>query len=142
MNFTYCDQLKELANNQVKMENELNIPELDKMIHDIFPNASFEMQYKVEEKTSCYKTQYFRFTAESTNDLTEQCGLFSKALKECKLETFNTNIWWDDKGGYLVNFGLILSYAHFGGGTNGMDIATFFFENGHWIKRFFKGEDR
>lgn len=83
-----------------------------------------------------------RFDAECEQDLVGASGIFAKVLTECKLVTFNSGLKYTTADGYQVWFSLHLSYKHFDGGSNGMCIANFCFENNEWKIFNFKGEEK
>jgi len=133
------DKIQELIDNHDKMREVLHIAELDALIHGIYPGIAFTMDYRVEVGK---RAQRPFFIAECREDLTEASGIFAQVLKECKIDTFNTAIKWEENAGYQVWFGLHLSYSHFDGGSNGMGIADFNFDGKEWTKYRFKGEER
>lgn len=133
------EKIQALIDSPDTMREALHIPELDAMIHQIYPGVTFTMEYMVEVGK---RAQRPFFMAESRDDLTEATGIFAQVLKECKIDTFNTDIKWDENAGYQVWFSLHLSYSHFDGGSNGMGIADFCFDGKKWRKFCFKGEER
>src|SRR5574344_580038 len=78
---------------------------------------------------------------ESEQDLVGSSGIFAKVLTKCKIDTFNSCLTYTPEGGYKVWFTLHLSYQHFNGGSNGMGIASFWFENGEWTMSDYKDEN-
>lgn len=133
------EKIQALIDSPDTMHEALHIAELDAMIHEIYPSFTFTMDYRVEVGK---RAQHPFFTVESREDLTDASGIFAQVLKKCKIDTFNTDIKWEEGTGYQVWFGLHLSYSHFDGGSNGMGIADFYFDGKEWIKYRFKGEER
>ena len=83
-----------------------------------------------------------RFDAECEQDLVGASGIFAKVLTKCKIDTFSSCLTYTAETGYRVWFTLHLSYQHFNGGSNGMNIASFWFENGEWTMSDSKPEER
>ncbi|MCQ2352474.1 MAG: hypothetical protein MJ033_03230 [Victivallaceae bacterium] len=91
------EKIQVLIDNPGAMCEALHIAELDAMIHEIYPGVTFTMDYWVEVG-KCAQRPFF--IAECREDLTEATGLFAQVLKECKINTFNTAIKWEENAGY------------------------------------------
>ena len=83
-----------------------------------------------------------RFDAECEQDLVGASGIFAHVLSACKIDTFSSCLTYTPETGYRIWFTLHLSYQHFNGGSNGMNIASFCFDGKKWRKFCFKGEER
>ncbi len=130
-------EIQKLIDNPAEMQTALKLKQLDRLIHKLTTTygQTITMKYRIRQGRS-----EALFEAESEQDLVNASGIFSKVLSSCKLDTFGSCLTYTPDGGYKVWFRLALSYHHFDGGSNGMTIATLWFEDGKWIAGHYKGE--
>lgn len=127
-----CPEIQYLIDHPEAIRETLKTGELDRLIRETLGvfGQNITMRYNVSGgRTSV------RFDAESEEDLVASSGIFSKVLDECKIDTFSSTLEYTAEGGFRVWFELNLSYHHFGGGSNGMSIARFFYYGGEWTVR-------
>lgn len=131
-------EIQNLIEHPEAIREVLNLKQLDGLIRKATAvrGQTITMQYRVSEGRS-----EARFDAESEQDLVGASGIFAKVLTKCKIDTFNSCLTYTPEGGCKVWFTLHLSYQHFEGGSNGMTIATFWFENGEWTMSDYKDEE-
>ena len=132
-------EIQNLIAHPEAIREALNIDQLSKLIRDATDiwGKSITMRYSVSEGRTAA-----RFDAEAEQDLVGSSGIFSKVLIKCRIDTFGSEITYTPEDGFKVWFNLHLSYQHFEGGENGMNIASFRFENRKWTMFRFKGEDQ
>ena len=130
-------EIQKLIEHPELIREALKTDQLDRLIYSVTAiwGQTITMKYYVSLGRS-----EARFEAESEQDLVGSSGIFSKVLSECRIDTFNSTLTYDPETGFKVWFTLHLSYQHFQGGSNGMSIATFWFQNGEWTVRGYKGE--
>lgn len=131
-------EIQNLIDHPETIRETLNTARLDTLIRKVTAvwGQTITMRYRVSEGRS-----EARFDAESEQDLVGSSGIFAHVLTACKIDTFSSCITYTPETGYRVWFTLHLSYQHHEGGSNGMGIASFWFENGEWTMRNYKGED-
>ena len=131
-------EIQNLIDHPETIRETLNLKQLDALIRKVTTvwGQTITMRYRVSEGRS-----EARFDAESEQDLVGSSGIFAHVLTSCKIDTFSSCITYTPETGYRVWFTLHLSYQHHEGGSNGMGIASFWFENGEWTMRNYKGED-
>ena len=131
-------EIQNLIDNPSAMREAINLKQLDGLIRKVTAvwGQTVTMRYRVSEGRS-----EARFDAESEQDLVGSSGIFAHVLTSCKIDTFSSCITYTPETGYRVWFTLHLSYQHHEGGSNGMGIASFWFENGEWTMRNYKDED-
>ena len=132
-------EIQNLIAHPEAIREALNIDQLSKLIRDATDiwGQSITMRYSVSEGRTAA-----RFDAEAEQDLVSSSGIFSKVLIKCRIDTFGSEITYTPENGFKVWFTLHLSYQHFEGGENGMNIACFRFENRKWTMFRFKGENQ
>ena len=130
-------EIQNLIDHPEAIREALNIDQLDQLIREstAVQGQTITMRYRVNEGGTAA-----RFDAESEQDLVGSVGIFSRVLIKCRIDTFGSEITYTPEDGFKVWFKLHLSYQHFQGGSNGMSIATFWFQNGEWTVRGYKGE--
>lgn len=131
-------EIKTLVDHPETLHEILKLKQLDGLIRKVTTvwGQTITMRYRVSEGRS-----EARFDAESEQDLVGSSGIFAKVLTKCKIDTFNSCLTYTPNGGYKIWFTLHLSYQHFNGGSNGMGIASFWFENGKWTMSDYKDEN-
>lgn len=131
-------EIQNLIDHPEAIRKTLTTAQLDTLIRKVTTvwGQTITMRYRVSEGRSGA-----RFDAESEQDLAGSSGIFAHVLTSCKIDTFSSCITYTPETGYRVWFTLHLSYQHHKGGSNGMGIASFWFENGEWTMRNYKGED-
>ena len=132
-------EIQNLIAHPEAIREELNIDQLDRLIREAtaVQGQTITMRYRVNEGGTAA-----RFDAESEQDLVGSAGIFSRVLIKCRIDTFGSEITYTPEDGFKVWFTLHLSYQHFEGGENGMNIASFRFENRKWTMFRFKGKDQ
>ena len=132
-------EIQKLIDHPEAIRKALNTDQLDRLISDVTAiwGQTITMCYRVSEGRS-----EPRFEAESEQDLVASSGIFSRVLIKCRIDTFGSEITYTQEDGYTVWFTLHLSYQHFEGGENGMNIARFRFKNGEWTMGHYKDENR
>ena len=132
-------EIQNLIDHPEAIRKALNTDQLDRMIGDVtaIRGQTITMRYHVSEGRS-----EARFDAESEQDIVGSSGIFSKVLVKCRIDTFGSEITYTQEDGFSVWFTLHLSYQHFEGGENGMNIARFRFKNGEWTMGHYKDENR
>ena len=130
-------EIQNLIDNPEAIRETLNTKQLDGLIRKVTAvwGQTITMRYRISEGRS-----KARFDAESEPDLVGSSGIFAHVLTSCKIDTFSSCITYTPDGGFKVWFTLHLSYQHFCGGSNGMNIASFWFENGKWTMSDYKEE--
>ena len=133
-------EIQNLIDHLEAIRDTLNIAQLDRLIKGCFcvHGLTLRMNYSV---TRGGRFNAPRFNAENADDLTDCAGIFASVLSQCQIGTFNQHIDYTPEAGFTVWFQLSLRYKHFDGGSNGMTIAEFRFQNGEWSKSNFKGEN-
>ena len=133
-------EIQNLIDHPETIRETLNLKQLDRLIQGCFcvHGLTLQMQYSVSLGGRFNEP---RFKAENADDVTNCAGIFSSVLRKCQIGTFSQHIEWTEADGFKVWFQLDLRYEHFNGGSNGMTVAEFRFENGKWSKSNFKGED-
>ena len=132
------NEIQKLIDNPEYMRYSLDLPKLDRLIRKATAvwGQTITMRYRVSVGRS-----EARFDAECDQDLVGASGIFAKVLTKCKIDTFSSCLTYTAEIGYRVWFTLHLSYQHFNGGSNGMNIASFWFENGEWTMSDYKEEN-
>ena len=132
-------EIQNLIDHPEAIREALNIDQLDQLIREstAVQGQTITMRYRVNEGGTAA-----RFDAESEQDLVGSAGIFSRVLIKCRIDTFGSEITYTQEDGYTVWFTLHLSYQHFEGGENGMNIARFRFKNGEWTMGHYKDEKR
>ena len=131
-------EIQNLIDHPEAIRDTLNTDQLDRLIGEVTGiRENITMRYSISEGRS-----NARFDAESEQDLVGSSGIFSKVLVKCRIETFSSSLTYTPEDGFAVWFILHLSYQHFDGGENGMNIASFRFKNGEWTVGHYKGENR
>jgi len=132
-------EIQNLIAHPEAIREELNIDQLSELIRNATAiwGQSITMRYSVREGRTAA-----RFDAEAEQDLVSSSGIFSNVLIKCRIDTFGSEITYTPEDGFKVWFTLHLSYQHFEGGENGMNIASFRFENRKWTMFRFKGKDQ
>jgi len=130
-------EIQKLIDHPEAIRKALNTDQLDRLIRDVTAiwGQTITMRYRVREGRSDAL-----FEAESAEDLVSSSGIFSKVLIRCKIDTFSSALTYTPEEGFAVWFILHLSYQHFEGGENGMNIARFRYKNGEWSMSNYKGE--
>ena len=133
------NEIQNLIDHPETIRATLNIAQLDWLIRKCFcvHGLTLRMKYSV---TSGGRFNEPRFNAESVDDLTASTGIFASVLAECRVGTFSQQIDWTETDGFKIWFQLSLRYKHFNGGSNGMNIASFWFENDEWTMSDYKNE--
>lgn len=131
-------EIKTLIDHPEAIRETLNTKQLDRLIlkATAICGQTITMTYRVSKGRS-----EPRFDAESEQDLVGSSGIFAHVLTSCKINTFSSCITYTPEVGFKVWFTLHLSYQHFEGGSNGMKIASFWFENGEWTMGDYKEEN-
>ncbi len=134
-------EIQNLIDHPEAIRETLNIAQLDRLIRKCFcvHGLNLRMKYSV---TCGGRFNEPRFNAESVDDLTASTGLFTSVLAECRVGTFSQQINWTATDGFKIWFQLSLRYKHFNGGSNGMTVAEFRFQNGTWTMSNSKPEER
>ncbi len=132
------NEIQNLIDHPENIRETLRTDKLDRIIRNATAvwGQTISMRYRVREGSS-----ETRFDAECEQDLVGASGIFAKVLTKCKIDTFSSCITYTAETGYRVWFTLHLSYQHFNGGSNGMNIASFWFENGEWTMSDYKEEN-
>lgn len=132
------NEIQNLIDHPEAIQETLRTDKLDRLIRRATAvwGQTITMRYRVSEGRS-----EARFDAECEQDLVGASGIFAKVLVKCKIDTFSSCITYTVETGYRVWFTLHLSYQHFNGGSNGMNIAAFRFENGEWTMSDYKKEN-
>ncbi len=133
-------EIQNLIDHPETIREVLKLKQLDRLIQGCFcvHGLTLRMQYSVSLGGRFNEP---RFKAENASDVTGCAGIFSSVLRKCRIGTFSQHIEWTEADGFKVWFQLSLRYEHFDGGSNGMNIAAFRFQNGEWTMSDFKGED-
>ena len=131
-------EIQDLIDHPEVIRETLNTAQLDRLIRKATAvwGQTITMRYSVSQGRS-----EARFDAESEQDLVGSSGIFAKVLVKCRIDTFSSCLTYTPEGGFKVWFKLHLSYQHFEGGSNGMGIAAFWFENGEWTMSDYKDEN-
>lgn len=111
------------AKNEALTEFSKTIP--DDEMYDIAKQVSGidNLQFTKELVNDRYGEPYIKY---SSNDIKDSTGPFSAALKNARLEQFNSNLYIDSKTGELTYWGsLDIRYEHKGGGSNGMKLLDY-----------------
>lgn len=132
-------EIKTLIDHPETLREILKLKQLDGLIRKVTAvwGQTITMRYRVSEGRS-----EARFDAECEQDLVGASGIFAKVLTKCKIDTFSSCLTYTPETGYRVWFTLHLSYQHFNGGSNGMNITSFWFENGEWTMSDYKDENK
>ena len=132
------NEIQNLIDHPETIRETLRTDKLDRLIRKATTiwGQTITMRYRVSMGRS-----EARFDAECEQDLVGASGIFAKVLTKCRIDTFSSCITHTPETGYRVWFTLHLSYQHFNGGSNGMNIASFWFENGEWTMSDYKGEN-
>ncbi len=133
-------EIQNLIDHPETISATLNTAQLDRLIRKCFcvHGLTLQMQYSVSLGGRFNEP---RFNAENADDVTNCAGIFASVLRKCRIGTFIQHIEWTEIDGFKIWFQLDLRYEHFNGGSNGMTVAEFRFENGKWTMSDFKGED-
>jgi len=68
-----------------------------------------------------------------SNDIAASCGLFGKIIEFCIIDNFGGHVVEDKETGELYYWGNAhLSYRHYHGGSNGMELFSARYINGEW----------
>lgn len=131
-------EIQNLIDHPETIRETLRTDKLDRLIRKATAvwGQTITMRYRVSGGRS-----EARFDAECEQDLVGASGIFAKVLTKCRIDTFSSCLTYTPETGYRVWFTLHLSYQHFGGGSNGMNIASFWFENGEWTMNDYKNEN-
>ncbi len=132
-------EIQNLIDHPELIREALNTDQLDRLIR----NATAVWGQTIKMQYSVFTNRFGegRFNVECEQDLVGASGIFAKVLTKCKIDTFSSCITYTPETGYRVWFTLHLSYQHFGGGSSGMNIASFWFENGEWTMNDYKDEN-
>lgn len=132
-------EIQNLIDHPETLREVLKLKQLDGLIRKVTTvwGQTITMRYRVSEGRS-----EARFDAESEQDLVASSGIFAMVLAKCRIDTFNSCLTYTPDGGFKVWFTLHLSYHHFNGGSNGLGIASFWFENGEWTISSYKDENK
>ncbi len=133
------NEIQNLIDHPEAIRETLRTDQLNRLIRKATAvwGQTINMRYRVSMGRS-----EARFDVECEQDLVGASGIFAKVLTKCRIDTFSSCITYTPETGYRVWFTLHLSYQHFNGGSNGMNIATFRFENGEWTMSDSKPEER
>ncbi len=86
-------------------------------------------EFKVKEEKRRNGTEYYTLTSP---EITEHSGVFKHGLRHARVTSFNSE--WGEKENKEPYYWLTLSLSIelYGGGTNGIALATCWWENGNW----------
>jgi hypothetical protein len=113
-------ELRQIIREEVKKQVVTEQTELQ----DVYNSIDWDrVASKIIEKTGIKATLEFKFKGKNvdmiSNDLIDQCGIFSKAISRCNLIFFNSTLMGEPGNNFKFWSTIALSYP-----GNAMDIAT------------------